>query len=231
MLVTALLGFGAVFFLQRKGWPYHSYPMAVFALLALGSAIRTGPHLGSHGRHILRCAAVVLVALFISSAVWFDRAFDARPLQAAVARLGPHPTILAISAQAGIGHPLTRAVGGVWASRQQGLLVAGYYRFLQQAGSPDQQTLARLDGYAAREREWLIADFRSYRPTVVLVDHLSDDWGGWLSASLDLVALMRSYRRVETRMDIDIYRRIDRPAAHRIFRIASQRPAPPRHIF
>jgi hypothetical protein len=205
LLIAASLGFGLVYFLQRKGWPYHSYPMMVFALLAFGCAMTPGDDHAAPARGRLAGPAAALAAVFMLSMVWFNDALDARPLQAAVARLGQHPTILAISGNAGIGHPLARAVGGVWASRQQGLLVASYDRYLRQTGSPDQQTRAMLDGYAAREREWLIADFRTYRPTVVLVDNLTDDWGGWMRASPELVDLMKGYRLSETVMGVDIY--------------------------
>jgi hypothetical protein len=145
------------------------------------------------------------VALFGLSMVWFNHSLDARPLQAAVARLEPHPTILAISGNAGIAHPLARAVGGVWASREQELLVASYDRYLRGTESPDPQTLANLDRYAAREREWLIADFRKYRPTVLLVDNFTDDWTGWVNASPELVDLLKGYRLSETVMGVDIY--------------------------
>src|SRR5258708_17934950 len=117
--------------------------------------------------------------------IWFNYAGDARPLQAAVARLGPPPTILAISGNAGIAHPLTRAVGGVWASRQQVLLVASYHRYLRQTGSPDRETLAMLDGYAPRERPWLIAGFRLYGPTTIPVDTFTHDCGSWILANPD----------------------------------------------
>ena len=67
-----------------------------------------------------------------------------------------------------------------------------------------------LDGYAARERGWLIADFRMYRPTVVLVDNLTDDWGSWMHASPELVDLLKGYRLSETVMGVEIYvRRAD----------------------
>lgn len=210
LLIAASLGFGLVYFLQRKGWPYHSYPMMVFALLAFGCAMSRGDDFTAVGRRWLAGAAAALAVLFLQSMVWFNHALDARPLQAAVERLGQHPIILAISGNAGIGHPLTRAVGGVWASRQQVLLVAGYDRYLRQTEAPDQQTLAMLDGYAAREREWLVADFRAYRPTVVLVDNLTDDWGSWMRASPELVDLLKGYRLSETVMGVDIYvRRAD----------------------
>ena len=39
LLLASSLGFAVVFLLQRKGWPYHSYPMIALALLALGHAL------------------------------------------------------------------------------------------------------------------------------------------------------------------------------------------------
>ena len=203
--IAASLGFGLVYFLQRKGWPYHSYPMMAFALLAFGCARPAGDDVTALGRGWLAGAAAAFAALFMMSMVWFNHALDARPLQAAVARLGQHPTILAISGNAGIAHPLTRAVGGVWAFRQQVLLVASYDRYLRGTASPDRQTLAMLEGYGAREREWLIADFRMYRPTIVLVDNFTDDWGSWMRASPELVDLLKGYRLSETVMGVDIY--------------------------
>jgi hypothetical protein len=204
LLLAASLGFGLIYFLQRKGWPYHSYPMMVFALLAFGHAMTSSNDRTALRRGWLAGASAVLAALFGLSMVWFNHSLDARPLQAAVARLGPHPTILAISGNAGIAHPLTRAVGGVWASREQELLVASYDRYLRGTESPDPQTLANLDRYAAREREWLIADFRKFRPTVVLVDNFTDDWTGWAYASPELVDLLKGYRLSETVMGVDI---------------------------
>jgi hypothetical protein len=205
LLIAASLGFGLIYFLQRKGWPYHSYPMLAFALLAFGCAMTA-----SHGRTALprgwlAGASAALAALFVSSMVWFNHSLDARPLQAAVAKLGPHPTILAISGNAGIAHPLVRAGGGVWASREQELLVASYDRYLRGTESPNPQTLATLDRYAAREREWLIADFRKYRPTIVLVDNFTDDWTSWAHASPELADLLKDYRLSETVMNVDIY--------------------------
>lgn len=209
LLLAASLGFGLVYFVQRKGWPYHSYPMMAFGLLALGCAV-TNERGAVLSRGRLAIGAASLAVLFIASMNWFNHALDARPLQAAVARLGPHPTVLVISGNGGMAHPLIRAVGGTLASRQQDLLAASYDRYLQQIGSTDRQTQAVLDRYVAREREWLIADFRLYRPTVVLVDKLTDDWDSWTRASPELIELMKGYRLKETVMDVDIYvRRTD----------------------
>ena len=39
LLLATSSGFMVGFFLQRKGWPYHSYPMIAFAMLGLGYAV------------------------------------------------------------------------------------------------------------------------------------------------------------------------------------------------
>jgi hypothetical protein len=206
LVVSALsVGFAAIFFLQRKGWPYHSYPMMVFAFLALGLGI--GAWFDRAGRgNALMVGTVLLafLALFIRAMSWFDYAFDARELQAEVARYGRNQTIMAISGEGGLGHPLTRAIGATWGSREQNLWINAHYRYLRKHGSPDPQTAAKLDAYAALERQWLIADFHAARPTVVLVDNLTDDWGGWLRSHSDVAGLLDNYRLVETFKGIDI---------------------------
>jgi len=207
VLLAVSFAFAVIFILQRKGWAYQSYPMTVFALLALGLTIGTVANRAGRDRIMDAGAAVLLVALFVKSIVWFNYSFDARELEPSVARLGPHPTILAITGQAGLGHPLTRSLGGTWVSRQQMLLVADYYAHLRKQGPVEQSTAAMMDRYAARERQWLIEDFHKTPPTVVLVDNFTGNWGDWLKADPELVGLMKDYRLRETFMGIDIYGR------------------------
>jgi hypothetical protein len=211
LLLTASLGFGVVYFIQRKGWPYHSYPMLAFALLAFGYAMMPHDGFAAAGRRWGAGVMLAFMALFVWSMAWFNDVFDTRALQTAVARLGlPHPTILVISANAGLAHPLARAVGGVWVWRQQSLLVAGYDQLVRAIGTPDQQSLAVLDGYVRRERQGLIADFRSYRPQVVLMDDSIEHWEGWLRDTPELVDLLKNYRLSNTVLGAQIYvRRTD----------------------
>lgn len=173
VLLSSSAGFAVVYLLQRKGWPYHSYPMLALALLGLGFGLAAYVPDGRFGRVWRGAALLLLAAVFARSMLWFDVAFDARPLQAAVARLGPHPAVLAISGEPGIGHPLVRALGGRWVSRQQGLWVATYADYLRRNGplSPDRE--AALDAHASRERAMLVEDIRRMKPTVVLVDDLT----------------------------------------------------------
>src|SRR5258708_34185897 len=119
LLIAASLGFALVFFLQRKGWPYHSYPMMVFALLALGWTRSRGDSVTDLDRKWLAGAAGALAGLVVLSMIWVNYAGDARPLQAAVAPLGAPPAIPADSGNARLSHPLAEAAGRGVALRPQ----------------------------------------------------------------------------------------------------------------
>ena len=209
VLLSSSAGFAVVYLLQRKGWPYHSYPALALALLGFGVALLADVPDGRPGRIWRGAALLLLAAVFARSMLWFDVAFDARPLQAAVARLGPHPAVLAISGEPGIGHPLVRALGGSWVSRQQGLWVATYADYLRRNGplSPDRE--AALDAHAARERAMLVEDIRRMKPTVVLVDDLTGRGSAWLAAHPDVALLLKDYRLADTVNRVAILTRRD----------------------
>ena len=204
LLLTTSLGFATVFFLQRKGWPYRSYPMLALGLLALGHALVSNTPRTALDRAFQVGGIALFVVLFARSILWFDNAFDARPLQAAVARLGPNPKILAITAEAGLGHPLVRALNGTWVSRQQGLWIGTSLTYMRQQGMIGPQADPVLDGYAARERAMMIEDFNRVRPSVVLVDNLTGHWSAWLRSHPDVAGLLSDYRLAETIDGIDI---------------------------
>ncbi|GLH77634.1 hypothetical protein SSBR45G_25420 [Bradyrhizobium sp. SSBR45G] len=210
LLFAGSFAFALVYLLQRKGWPYHSYPMMAFAWLGFGYAIgaresgRTSQSSWqSSWRGVGTSAAAA--ALFMVAIVWFNHVIDARFLQPAIARLGlAHPTILAISGNGGVAHPLTRAVGGVWASRQQSLLVASYDEYVRETET-DPRRLALFESYLQRERSWMIDDFKRTNPTIVLVDRATGNWDQWLRASPELVRMLGGYRLFETVGNVDIY--------------------------
>jgi hypothetical protein len=205
LLLAASTGFMLAFFLQRKGWPYHSYPMIALAMLGLGYTVAIRRPLD---RALGMFALATLAVTFGQSIIWFnwafDKAFDARPLWAAVANLGPHPKILAITGEPGLGHPMVRALQDTWVSRQQGLWVAGYLRTLHNAGPLEPGQEAKLDRYAARERAMLIEDIRNNPPTVVLIDNYSDHWSDWLRDNPEVAGMLRDYRLVTTIDDIEV---------------------------
>ena len=204
LLFATSLGFAAAFFLQRKGWPYHSYPMLALVISALGQALMSDAR--SAGRAFRAIAMGLFAALLMGSMSWFNVTFDARPLQAAVARLGPNPRILAITVEPGFGHPLVRALNGTWVSRQQGLWVGAYIEYMRQHGIIGPEPHPELDAYAARERAMLIEDINRTRPSVVLVDNLISGGSDWLRSHPDVSDLLRGYQLAETIDGVDILR-------------------------
>ncbi len=212
LLLATSFGFMLIFFLQRKGWPYHSYPMIALAMLSLGYAFAARRPLD---RSLGIFATATFAITFFQSIVWFnwafDKAFDAGPLWTTIARLGPHPKILAITGEPGVGHPLVRALQGTWVSRQQGLWVAAYLRSLRNSAALDQRQQAMLDHYAAQERAMLIEDIGKTEPTVVLVDNFSDHWSRWLQDNPNVAGLLSDYRLVATVNEIEIRARSSGP--------------------
>jgi len=205
LLLATSAAFFIVYLLQRKGWPYHSYPMLAFAWFSLGF-VMSSRAAGSVVSPFGLARATVAMALLLPTASWFNHALDASFLQPAIAKVGlEHPTILAISGNGGLAHPLTRSVGGIWASRQQSLLVASYEDYARESGMFNSQTLAILDGYAQRERRWMIEDFRRSSPDIVLVDNMTGAWGKWLRESPELDALLKDYRLTDTVRNVEIY--------------------------
>ena len=207
LLVAALasVGFAVSFFLQRRGWAYHSYPMVAVALLAMGYAL-TGAA-GSRSRRGEAVSALVLAVTFVVGMQWFYAGVYVGPVRQAVEGLMPHPRILVLSGEASIGHPLVRDINGVWVSRQENLWIREFVRLTRERTVVDAATDAKLNDYLALERKWLIEDFKKLPPDLVLVDNLRDDWGAWARADAEVSQLLESYTRVRSVEGIDILRR------------------------
>jgi hypothetical protein len=207
VLLAASFGFAISFFVQRKGWGYHAYPMVALGLLAVGCAISAIDNERKSSRRLRVAAMLAVLAMFAKACMGFNASVDVRQIQDQVARLGPHPKILMLGAAAVIGHPMVRTLQGTWVSRQNALWVRGTVRRSLLDQTIDPQTAARLEGYVARERAGLIEDFRKQPPDVILVDNQDSDWGSWAHADPELSALLKSYTPVQTINGVDILRR------------------------
>jgi hypothetical protein len=209
LLVTALAaaGFAISFFLQRRGWAYHSYPMVAVALLAMGYALTRAADAGPRSRGLEIVSAFMLAVTFVVGMLWFNVTVYVGPLGRAVGGLMPHPRILVLSGEAAIGHPLVRDVGGVWVSRQENLWIREFVRLTRERTVVDAATDAKLNDYLALERKWLIEDFKKLPPDLVLVDNLRNDWGAWARADAEVSQLLDSYTHVRSVEGIDILRR------------------------
>jgi hypothetical protein len=197
------------FFLQRRGWAYHSYPMVALALLAMGYALTADSDAKSNPRRPSIAAIAVLIATFALGSLWFDTSVYVGPIEGAVAALKARPKILVLSGEAAIGHPMVRTLHGVWVSRQENLWIREFVRLTREKTTVDAPTNAKLDGYLAQERSWLIEDFKRLPPDIVLVDNLRDGWGAWARADSEVAELLKPYALVQSIDGIDILRRAD----------------------
>src|SRR6267378_2111451 len=209
LLVTLLasLGFVVAFFLQRRGWAYHFYPMVALAMLALGYAMAADAVTTTIPRRFNLAGMFVMAVTFAGGSMWFNTNVTVGPIDGTVASLGPRPKILMLSGEAANGDPLVRTLNGVWFSRQENLWVREFVRLARENGPIDPQTDAKLDAYLAQERTWLIEDFKRQPPDVVLIDNLRDDWGAWARSNSQLAELLTPYTLAQTIDGIDILRR------------------------
>src|SRR5437667_2903985 len=207
VLLAASFAFAVSFFVQRKGWGYHAYPMVALGLLAVGCAISGIDHERTSSVRLRVVAMFAALAMFANACMGFNASVDVRQIRDQVAQLGPHPRILMLGAAAVVGHPMVRTLQGTWVSRQNALWVRGIVHRSRGDESIDPQTAARLEVYVARERAGLLEDFRKQPPDVILIDNQDSDWGGWAHADPELSALLKSYTPVQTIKGVDILQR------------------------
>jgi hypothetical protein len=209
VMVLAAVGFAVSFFLQRRGWAYHSYPMVSVALLAMGYVLTGAADTEARSRRVELASGLALAVTFALGMLWFYANVYVGPVRQAVEGLKAHPRILVLSGEAAIGHPLVRDLGGVWVSRQENLWIREFVRLTRERTTVDAATDAKLNDYLALERKWLIEDFRKLPPDIVLVDNLRNDWGAWVRADAEVSELLKPYTLVRTVAGIDILRRND----------------------
>ncbi|WP_108520207.1 hypothetical protein [Bradyrhizobium algeriense] len=209
VMMAGSLGFTVSFFVQGKGWDYHAYPMVALSLLAAGWAISAGDDERAGSRRLRAGAMFVVALIFANACLWFNASVDMRQVQDQVARLGPRPKILVLSAAAVIGHPMVRELEGTWVSRQEAFWVREIVRRAQMDGTIDSEMAARLAGYVARERAGIVEDFKKQPPDVVVIDNENSDWGNWVAADPELSALLKPYIPVNNINGIEILRRAD----------------------
>ena len=219
LLLAASFGFAISYYVQQKGWAYHSYPMLALAVMALAIAFidrwHGGPTstAGSTDNRWARLASAIIAALIAGFALFWMSAMPGRSsLATAVEALKPHPKLLTISGNLTLGHPLTRQVEGIWVSRVPSLWITAGVLLRQKYETLDAQTNARLNAYAARDRAMLMEDIARQRPDVILVERSkSFDWMTWANSDPMLAQQLEHYREYGTVDDVLILRRGDGP--------------------
>jgi hypothetical protein len=210
VLVAASCGCVLAFLAQGKGWAYHSVPMLSFALLALVIAgnwlalPQASAGSGKRGRPFRNVLVGVLVAACF---LWNNRAGDVSDVAAKVREVSPHPTMLAITSDISLGHPLVRQVGGVWVGRVCSNWITLGVLLRRRSETLDAATAARLDAYEALDRAWLREDIAKSRPDIILVEKVSFDWEAWARSDPALREQLDAYREVDTMRGIMILQR------------------------
>jgi hypothetical protein len=215
VLLAASGGFVLVFMIQGKGWPYHAYPMLALVLMALTFNFTEIEQTDTARDRRPRARPIgspfTIAGLLGVSFLLMNLALNRSALVEPIRRIKPHPTLLAISTDIGVGHPLVRQVGGTWVGTVGSLWIAMGAHWLLANRQNDPAMAARLAAYAARGRAMLIEDIRRGQPEVLVI---STNTVEWLHEDPVLAGLLSNYVRMNTLDDVIILRRSDigRPA-------------------
>ena len=112
----------------------------------------------------------------------------------ALATLGPHPTVAAISESLAFGHPMTRRVGGVWVQSVPSLWITSAVRRLIDEHPHDAALAERLRPYIEEDRDRLVADLTRNRPDAILVGRLGTRFHDWAWSDPKITAARADYR-------------------------------------
>jgi hypothetical protein len=208
ILLAGSAGFAAAFLIQGKGWPYHSYPMLTLALLALAVAIAERRGDGT-SRTELGGWVLLSGAIWFGTFGWMNLATTLGSLVAPIRQIKAHPTMLAITHDIAIGHPLVREVGGTWVGGTPCLwITAGaIWRLTHQ--QPTAEERARLERYIAFDRGLLIDALRRGKPDLIIIQKEPSDWVAWARADREIADLLRSYSEAVTTNEILVLKRRD----------------------
>ncbi|BAT61763.1 hypothetical protein GJW-30_1_04324 [Variibacter gotjawalensis] len=198
-LVAASVGGFVAYVIQGKGWSYHMVPMLSFALFAL--AIPLTKLVEQRPADVpLRIRGIAFVAtlgvVLLGTLAWMTMSGRLIEIAPAIARMHPHPKMLMIGNNIGMGHPLVRVVDGVWVGRLQQMWASAGGNRYRATHEIDAATDARLRSYDERERRIVTEDIARHAPDFILFGKSSVDWQAWARRSPDLARLLDGYEEV-----------------------------------
>jgi hypothetical protein len=119
----------------------------------------------------------------------------------ALASLGPHPTVAAISESLAFGHPMVRRIGGVWVQSVPSLWIAAAARRRIDEHPADFALAERMNAYIAQDRDRLVADLTRNRPDALLVGRLDTRFHQWAWGDPRIAAARADYRQFAVETD------------------------------
>jgi hypothetical protein len=115
-------------------------------------------------------------------------------LERALTRLGPHPTVLAISESLALGHPLVREAGGVWVQSVPSLWVTGAALGLIRESGDDPELKRKLEPFIQWDHDRLVADIQRNKPDAILVGKIGTKLYDRLWADPEISAARADYQ-------------------------------------
>jgi len=195
--LLAGLAFLAAYFLQAKGWRYHSVPaMGCFALAMVAEAERfrwRAASLTQRAALALPAMAMLSLILPLAQGVWHNNHTNAL---LATHDLKAGDVVGVLSTSGARYWPIPEERGFVWPSRYMTYWTVIHTIEALRAGRPDSLTAAMI-----REvRHNAVEDLACHPPRRILEDRYNVEYLGtglvrFFSADADFSALMRAYRR------------------------------------
>lgn len=230
--VVVCLASAAGFFVSMvylgKYWDNHQYPyqVALSAAMLLAVAARwrqvaeAGEGSGSAQRSDARLHAGAALAAIAALSVAHQ--FYQNPEQRLVDAIGSRyaaPTVVQISSDLSVGHPLTRRVNGRWLSQYAHDWVGAHalWGIMQHDYEGEDEQVARrdLDDYT----NYLTGLLRDAKPDIVLIDRLDKEpswslakqyppiWVVWMRQNAEFTSLMQKYELIALGDYIEVYAR------------------------
>jgi hypothetical protein len=197
LLAAAAAGFVVVYFVQGKGWPYHAYPALALLLigLALAGAMPRPASRIETLRSLFPADSMLPVAVVAAlGCLALNAAVNMAPLIDPIRTLKARPSMLTITSDIAVGHPLVRELEGKWVSRVGALWISAgvFRRAVDEQLTPDEKAALKL--LAARDRDMLVDDIRRNRPDIILVEKGVFDWEAWARSEPLVAAELAHYR-------------------------------------
>ncbi len=179
ILASASLGFAAAFLVQGKGWVNHGLPGVELALMAL--VIACAPMISALANGVpneasLRLRPLVFyglapvmlgLSILFGSVLQFSQKREYPGLIEAVQQVAPpHPKVIALSGDLDVGHPLVRAVDGVWVGQAHSLWLMLCAQLIIDSGRGADP---RFAAYVERDGRMFAENVRQRHPDVILV--------------------------------------------------------------
>jgi len=172
--------------------------LALVALAASSWLGRTRPSWRERHFHLVGAAAGAASGLAFALLAF---GHEQPALAKALAALAPHPTVLAISGDLGVGHPLVRNAGGVWVQSVSSLWITEGARKLMRERPHDEALNVRLAPYLRLDRDMLFADIARAHPDAILITEGGAGFVDLARSDPAVGAALQAYREIASDHD------------------------------